>query len=100
MKSRFLLAAALAAFATTSFAGPVEKACNRSDRKAANRSLCGCIQSAADQTLSNADQRRAATFFKNPEKAHKTWMSQSRADDAFWDRYKTFEDQAVALCSS
>ncbi len=98
MKSTLALAAFCAAFATASFAGPIERACNKSDRKAANRSLCDCIQQAADMTLSNGDQRRAVGFFKDPDKAHKTWMSKSRGDDAFWDRYKSFEAQAVALC--
>lgn len=98
MKSTLVLAALFAAFATASLAGPIERACNKSDRKAANRSLCDCIQQAADQTLSNSDQRRAVGFFKDPDKAHKTWMSQSRSDDAFWDRYKSFEARAVSMC--
>lgn len=98
MKSSVVLAVTLAVFATSALAGPIERACNRSDRKAANRSLCACVQQAADMTLSNGDQRRAVSFFKDPEKAHKVWMSKTRADDAFWDRYKAFEAQAVALC--
>lgn len=98
MRSTFVLAAVLAAFATTAMAGPIERACNLSDRKAANRSLCSCIQQAADMTLSGSDQKRAVGFFKNPDKAHKTWMSKTRSDDAFWDRYKAFEAQAVAIC--
>lgn len=79
-------------------AGPIERACNKSDRKAANRALCNCIQQAADSTLSNRDQRRAVGFFKNPEKAHKVWMSKTRADDEFWDRYKAFSAQAEMMC--
>lgn len=98
MRSMFLATVALAAFATTASAGPIERACNQSDRKAATRSLCDCIQQAADMTMSNSDQRRAVGFFKNPDKAHKTWMSKTRSDDAFWDRYKSFEAQATALC--
>ena len=98
MKSSVTLALALALFSTAAMAGPIERACNKSDRKAANRSLCGCIQSAADMTLSNSDQRRAVSFFKDPDKAHKVWMSKSRGDDAFWDRYKAFGAQAEAMC--
>ncbi len=98
MKSTLAFAALFAAFATSGLAGPIEQACNRSDRDAANRSLCNCIEQAADMTLTNSDQRRAASFFKDPEKAHKAWMSKSRGDDAFWERYKSFEAQAVALC--
>ena len=106
MKS-ILCAASLAVLATavtlpimTSFAqaGAIESACNRSDRKQSNRQLCDCIQQVADQTLRGTDQRRAASFFKDPEKAHKVWMSKSKGDDAFWDRYKAFSAQAQAYC--
>lgn len=101
MKS-FLFAAAtavsLAVFASAADAGPIERACMASDR-GGNRSLCGCIQQAADMTLSGGDQRRAAKFFKDPEAAHATWTSQSKSDDAFWDRYKSFGQTAEAFCA-
>ena len=100
MKS-FRLAAAFAvilpAVSGAAVAGPIQKACMASDR-GGDRTLCSCIQQAADMTLSGSDQKRAVGFFKNPDKAHKTWMSKSRSDDAFWDRYKAFEAQAVAIC--
>jgi hypothetical protein len=86
--------------ASAALAGPIERACNKSDRKAANRAVCDCIQQAADSTLSNGDQRRAVGFFKNPEKAHRVWMSKTKADDAFWDRYKAFGAQAETLCGA
>ncbi|OYW60775.1 MAG: hypothetical protein B7Z10_11720 [Rhodobacterales bacterium 32-66-7] len=79
-------------------AGAIQKACMASDR-GGNRALCGCIQEAADITLSDSDQRRAAKFFKDPEKAHATWVSQSRSDDAFWERYKNFGQTAEAYCA-
>jgi hypothetical protein len=79
-------------------AGPIERACMASDR-GGNRSLCGCIQQAADMTLSGGDQKRAAKFFKDPEAAHATWISQSKSDDAFWDRYKSFGQTAEAYCA-
>jgi hypothetical protein len=81
------------------FAGPIESACNRSDRDAANRALCNCIGQVADFTLLPADERRVATFFKDPDKAQKTKMSESRADDAFWERYKAFSETAQAYCA-
>lgn len=99
MTKTFLLAAGVALLANAAFAGPIERACLKSDRKAANRSVCACIQQAADMTLSNGDQRRAVSFFKDPDKAHKVWMSKSNGDDAFWDRYKAFGAQAEALCA-
>ena len=74
MMKSLLLAAGLAVFAGVAFAGPIERACNKSDR--------------------------AVSFFKDPEKAHKVWMSKSRGDDAFWDRYKAFGAQAEAMCGS
>jgi hypothetical protein len=54
--------------ASAALAGPIERACNKSDRKAANRSVCNCIQQAADSTLSNRDQRRAAGFSRTPKR--------------------------------
>ncbi|QLQ18096.1 MAG: hypothetical protein HZT43_04420 [Exiguobacterium profundum] len=68
-------------------------------RPGATRAMCGCIQQAADQTLSNADQRRAASFFKDPDKAHKVWLSKSDKDDEFWERYKNFGATAEAYCA-
>lgn len=100
MKPYVLLAAAAAFFpvvAGVAVAGPIERACMASDR-GGNRSLCGCIQQAADMTLSGGDQRRAAKFFKDPEAAHATWVSQSKSDDAFWERYKSFGQTAEAYC--
>ena len=101
MKPYMLLAAAAAFFpvmSSVAVAGPIERAFMASDR-GGNRSLCGCIQQAADMTLSGGDQRRAAKFFKDPEAAHATWISQSKSDDAFWDRYKSFGQTAEAYCA-
>jgi hypothetical protein len=96
------LAAAVALFVSmlsgAALAGPIERACMASDR-GGSRSLCGCIQQAADMTLSGGDQKRAAKFFKDPEAAHATWVSQSKSDDAFWDRYKSFGQTAEAYCA-
>lgn len=91
-------AALLPAMTSLAAAGPIERACMASDR-GASRSLCGCIQQAADMTLSGGDQRRAAKFFKDPEAAHSTWISQSKSDDAFWERYKSFGQTAEAYCA-
>ena len=101
MKSTLLAATAVAflpVMSSMAAAGPIERACMASDR-GGNRSLCGCIQQAADMTLSGGDQKRAAKFFKDPEAAHATWISQSKSDDAFWDRYKSFGQTAEAYCA-
>ena len=92
------LAVSLPMMSGTAISGPIERACMASDR-GGNRSLCGCIQAAADMTLSGSDQRRAAKFFNDPERAHKTWVSQSASDDAFWDRYREFGATAEATCA-
>lgn len=100
MKPYMIVVATAAFFPAMSgiaMAGPIERACMASDR-GGSRSLCGCIQQAADMTLSGGDQRRAAKFFKNPDAAHATWVSQSKSDDAFWDRYKSFGQTAEAYC--
>ena len=52
----------------------------------------------ADVTLNGGDQRLAASFFKDPERAQKVRMSTSRRDDEFWDRYKVFGEQAAMAC--
>lgn len=85
--------------ATTAAAGPIQNACLNSDRDAANRSLCSCIQQVADMTLRGTDQRKAAVFFRNPDKAQDTFLSKRNADDAFWERYKNFGATAEAFCA-
>jgi len=85
--------------ASAASAGPISNACMQSNRSAANKSLCGCIQAVADSTLAGADQRRAATFFRDPDKAQQVFLSQKRADDTFWTRYKAFGALAEQSCS-
>lgn len=91
--------AALVCMASFAAAGPIEGACVKSARNAANRSLCSCIQQVADITLNDSDQNLVASFFKDPNKAEKVRMSDSKRDDAFWDRYKTFGQQAQLSCA-
>lgn len=78
--------------------GPISKACLSSDRRASNRQLCGCIQTVADQSLARTDQRKAARFFKDPQRAQDLKMSQTVSDDAFWDRYKVFASRSEQSC--
>lgn len=79
-------------------AGSVDGACMRAGRTA-DRVLCTCIQQVADMTLTNADQRRAAAFFQDPEKAQEVRMSDRASDEDFWGRYKNFASSAEALCA-
>jgi hypothetical protein len=78
--------------------GEVAKACIAGGRDAANRSLCSCVQQVANQSLSAADQRRAAGFFADPQEAQDTRQSDRASDEAFWTRYRAFADRAAASC--
>lgn len=80
-------------------AGTIERACLKADRSG-TRSLCGCIQNVADITLSRSDQRKAAQFFENPQRAQDIRMSDRRSDERFWDRYQEFGNAARAYCAS
>lgn len=85
--------------ASAADAGPIKQACLSSGRDAADRAICGCIQGLADQMLDGSDQRRAARFFRNPELAHDTMQSDTRRDDAFWQRWENFGSAAELYCA-
>lgn len=94
----FFIAAALAALPAMASAGPIERACNASDRPAANRSLCGCIQNVADATLQRREQRQAAKFFRDPQRAQDTRQSDNKGKERFWKRYRAFTNAATRSC--
>ncbi|MEM1129236.1 MAG: hypothetical protein AAGH83_01810 [Pseudomonadota bacterium] len=101
---RPVVLAAAAAFVITAtpgpvVAGPIERACNQSDRRAASRSLCNCIGHVADQLLTRGEQRQAAKFFNDPHRAQETRMSDRQSDEVFWQRYKQFGSIATQRCS-
>lgn len=98
MKPLLTLALVLAG-AAPALAGPIDSACLQAGRDSASRALCTCIQQVADSTLSRADQRRAAAFFKDPEKAQQVRLSDRAADEDFWARYKGFAEAAEAYCA-
>ena len=99
MKFTILAAACLAMGATQASAGPIDGACMGAGRNGANGALCECIQQVADMTLSRSDQRRAAKLFKDPEKAQEVRMSDRASDEDFWNRYKSFAQNAESLCA-
>ncbi|MGI9394944.1 MAG: hypothetical protein ACR2OY_09885 [Boseongicola sp.] len=84
--------------ATPTVAKDIERACLKSDRAAGNRAICGCIQDAANLTLTNKDQRLAATFFADPHRAQEIRQSDRRQHEAFWERYKNFGITAESYC--
>lgn len=78
--------------------GEIGRACMAGGRDAANPQLCSCVQGVANQSLSARDQRRAARFFTDPDKAQETRTSDRSRDEAFWDRYRAFASRAEAIC--
>jgi len=78
-------------------ANAIRNACLKADR--GSRSQCSCIQSIADRTLNNSQQRKGATFFANPQRAQDTRQSDRRADTEMWEAWKNFGQTAAAICS-
>lgn len=96
---RTVLAAVIGVFAPiASTAGPIDSACIQSSR-AANPMLCACIQRVANLTLSGADQRLAAKFFRDPGKAQEVRQSASTHHRDFWARYTSFGQAAEQACA-
>jgi hypothetical protein len=83
----------------TTFAGPIENACLRSERSQATRAMCRCIDSVAQTTLTRSEQRRAASFFADPDRAQQVRMSKTDRDNVFWDRYRSFGATAEQYCA-
>ncbi len=99
---RTILLATAMIIATTSqtlAVGVMERACLGSNRQAADRILCDCIQQAANLTLSGSDQRTASGFFKDPEKAQDIRQSDRRSHEEFWQRYRRFGAVAEQFCT-
>lgn len=81
-------------------ANTIKNACMVSDRSGGNYALCGCIQDAANRTLTPRDQRLAATFFADPHRAQEVRQSSRRSDERFWERYRNFGSAAESFCRS
>ncbi len=100
---KFLLiavcAASVTAVANVADAAKIKQACLASDRSAATRARCTCIQRVADQALTRGDQKTVAKWFEDPHQAQELKMSQTARDDALWDRYQNFCQMAQAVCS-
>ena len=79
-------------------AGQIEAACLKSSRAKGQYGLCGCIQDAADRTLTQKDQKLASTFFADPHRAQEVRQSKSRRLETFWDRYENFGQTARTFC--
>lgn len=78
--------------------GPISDACLASDRTARSRKLCGCIQAVANQTLTGSEQRRAATFYSNPQQAQNVRQSERATDEQFWKAYRAYGERSERVC--
>ncbi len=78
--------------------GTIERACLGSDRPAASRALCGCLQTVADAMLTRGEQRRGAKLFSDPEQSQQVKMSDRRSDVLFWEKWESFAATAVRHC--
>lgn len=99
--TKTLIAAVLAATllpVAAAEARTIERACNASDRPGATAPLCRCVQQVADNHLTRSDQRQAARFFRDPDRAQQVRMSRDERDRAFWQRYRAFAQAAEASC--
>lgn len=97
-RTTLALALTLAVTGTSpAFSGQIEQACSQSSRPGNSR-ICGCIQSIADQMLTRDDQRLAASFFKDPDRAQEIRTSDSARDESFWQRYSRFGSAAEQAC--
>ena len=85
----------------TQFAsGPIADACLKNNRKAASPARCGCVQAVADRTLNSSEKKRATAFFNDPERLQAMKVSDSPANERFWEHWSRFADQAELICSS
>ena len=92
-----MIGALLALTGGAAQADTILRACLNGER-AGNPVLCSCIQEAANRTLTSGDQRLAATFFRDPDKAQAIRQSARRDHEVFWQRYKNFGAFAASIC--
>lgn len=78
--------------------GPISTACIIHDRRAATQARCGCVQAAANLTLSQSEQQRAVRFFAEPELLQAIKASDTPVNERFWDVWDNFADTAEQLC--
>ncbi len=79
--------------------GPISRACMVSGREGRSARLCGCIQAAADLSLTPAQQRRAVGFYADPHLAQEARQSDRPADEQFWIAYVNYGRRAEEMCA-
>lgn len=78
--------------------GPIGTACLVHRRPGATRERCGCIQAAANQTLSQSQQQRSVRFFSEPGQLQDVRQSDNAGNRAFWEAWKRFAETAETFC--
>jgi hypothetical protein len=78
--------------------GPIQTACKSNKRTATTSARCGCIQAAANLTLTADEQRRGARYFYDPEELQRMKLSDSFANERLWDRWERFAETAESMC--
>lgn len=101
MKTPVLLFAAslaLAAPAPALAGSEIARACRATDRPAATRALCSCLQGVADTMLTRAERRRVAHLLGAPHLSQEVRASDKPADARFWTRYRAYGEAAHEAC--
>ena len=78
--------------------GPIGTACNIHNRGRAGASRCGCVQAAANLTLSQSQQQRATRFFAEPELLQQIKLSDTPENERFWYTWAQFAETAERMC--
>ncbi|WP_299673862.1 hypothetical protein [uncultured Roseobacter sp.] len=78
--------------------GPIGTACLVHRRPGATRERCGCIQAAANQTLTPAQQKRSVRFFSEPGQLQDVRQSDAPGNERFWTAWKRFAETAETFC--
>lgn len=99
MRAILALAGSLTFVAGLAGAGPASNGSVTAGR-GVERSLCACIQTAADMTLDSSDQKLAARLITGPGKAEEIRISERSRDKALWSRHQDFASAAGALCAA
>lgn len=79
-------------------AGPISTACLAHQRPRATPARCSCIQAAANNTLSQSQQKRSTLFFSEPGRLQDVRQSDAPANERFWAAWKQFAETAEKLC--
>lgn len=79
-------------------AGPIERSCLKSDRPAASRRLCDCVEKMAYKALPRREIGKVAQLMRDPERVDTVKRSSRSSDRALWQSYKKYAGRAEASC--